>query len=141
MSELLDTIPDVDIDDNGKFKYILIHVFDAENDTVKTIVRGYLREFHAHIYEEVEEKILKDMAPRLETECIGGGFIEHKAADKKIKVYGRSMITVKNFILPFVVGMINVTGYVQRYSKPVGFERFLVRIFICSEVGGEFGDF
>ncbi|XP_046740960.1 14 kDa phosphohistidine phosphatase-like [Diprion similis] len=91
MSELLDAIPDVDIDDNGKFKYILIHVFDAEKDTVKTIVRGHLREYHAHIYEEVEEKILKETAPRLETECIGGGFIEHKPADKKIKVYGRSM--------------------------------------------------
>lgn len=49
MSELLDAIPDVDIDDNGTFKYILINVYDGDKDQtdgVKVILRGYLREYH-----------------------------------------------------------------------------------------------
>lgn len=43
MSQLLDKVPDVDIDDNGKFKYILINVQDTVNKTSKHIVRGYAR--------------------------------------------------------------------------------------------------
>jgi len=43
MSELLNKISDVDIDDNGKFKYILINVQDEVNKANKHIVRGYAR--------------------------------------------------------------------------------------------------
>ncbi|KAK2586347.1 hypothetical protein KPH14_010639 [Odynerus spinipes] len=47
MSELFNKIPDVDIDDSGKFKYILLNVHDKTNDASKTIVRGYKRaEWH-----------------------------------------------------------------------------------------------
>lgn len=43
MSQLLDNVPDVDIDDNGRFKYILINVQDKVNKASKQIVRGYAR--------------------------------------------------------------------------------------------------
>ncbi|EZA50839.1 hypothetical protein X777_10472 [Ooceraea biroi] len=43
MSQLLDKIPDVDIDGHGKFKYILITVEDETNKASKQIVRGYAR--------------------------------------------------------------------------------------------------
>lgn len=43
MSEILDQIPDVDIDANGVFKYILINVTDKKSKSTKPIVRGYAR--------------------------------------------------------------------------------------------------
>ncbi|CAK9810226.1 hypothetical protein ANTPLA_LOCUS6509 [Anthophora plagiata] len=43
MSELLNKVPDVDIDDCGRFKYILINVYDEANSVSKSIVRGYVR--------------------------------------------------------------------------------------------------
>lgn len=43
MSQLLDKVPDVDIDDHGRFKYILINVRDEVNEASKPIVRGYAR--------------------------------------------------------------------------------------------------
>lgn len=43
MSQLLDKVPDVDIDSHGRFKYILINVQDKSNNASKFIVRGYAR--------------------------------------------------------------------------------------------------
>ncbi|XP_024224489.2 uncharacterized protein LOC100744904 isoform X2 [Bombus impatiens] len=43
MSELLDKIVDVDIDRYGKFKYILVGVYDERVKVSKFIVRGYAR--------------------------------------------------------------------------------------------------
>lgn len=43
MSEILDQIPDVDIDADGVFKYILINVTDKKSNSKKPIVRGYAR--------------------------------------------------------------------------------------------------
>ncbi|XP_024886828.1 uncharacterized protein LOC112464207 [Temnothorax curvispinosus] len=43
MSELLDKVPDVDIDGHGRFKYILINVQDDVGKASKKIVRGYAR--------------------------------------------------------------------------------------------------
>ncbi|XP_033229136.1 14 kDa phosphohistidine phosphatase-like [Belonocnema kinseyi] len=43
MSESLNQVPDVDIDDNGVFKYILINVEDKKSKIKKPIVRGYSR--------------------------------------------------------------------------------------------------
>ncbi|KYQ57409.1 hypothetical protein ALC60_03370, partial [Trachymyrmex zeteki] len=43
MSQLLDNVPDVDIDGHGRFKYILINVQDDVGKTSKKIVRGYAR--------------------------------------------------------------------------------------------------
>lgn len=43
MSQLLDQVADVDIDSQGRFKYILINVKDKTNNVNKQIVRGYAR--------------------------------------------------------------------------------------------------
>lgn len=43
MSQLLDKVPDVDIDGHGRFKYILIDVQDDVGKASKKIVRGYGR--------------------------------------------------------------------------------------------------
>ncbi|RLU26185.1 hypothetical protein DMN91_002351 [Ooceraea biroi] len=52
MSQLLDKIPDVDIDGHGKFKYILITVEDETNKASKQIVRGYARaQWHAFYHQ------------------------------------------------------------------------------------------
>ncbi|XP_012214646.1 sex-regulated protein janus-A-like [Linepithema humile] len=89
MSQLLDNVPDVDIDDNGKFKYILINVQDKANKASKQIVRGYARaQWHADIFDEVDGQIKKYAG--LQAECVGGGRIEHNFDRKTIKVYGYS---------------------------------------------------
>lgn len=79
-------VPLVHIDDNGTFKYIFIKVMKDGGSFL--IVRGYgWAEYHDDIYQEVSARLEAD---GFETECIGGGRIEHRAADKKLKVYGYS---------------------------------------------------
>lgn len=47
MSELLNKVPDVDIDASGKFKYMLLNIHDKTNDAFKPVVRGYTKaEWH-----------------------------------------------------------------------------------------------
>lgn len=84
-----DSIPDVDIDSKGRFKYVLIKVFEKDNlANHKYIVRGYLRAgYHADVFEEVEPQIFR---AGLDCHCTGGGRIEHKTKDKTISVYGYS---------------------------------------------------
>ncbi|KAK0180012.1 hypothetical protein PV327_005698 [Microctonus hyperodae] len=90
MSQPLDQIPDVDIDDNGVFKYILVQVHDDNNKQSKPIVRGYaVCQWHADIYDKIANE-LKKYGPGLDTECVGGGRINHNADGKAIKVYGYS---------------------------------------------------
>lgn len=83
------TIPDVDIDKSGKFKYVLIKVHDPSGDRVfKHIVRGYARcDFHADVYDEVCPDI---EGKGLDCECVGGGRIEHDPVKKKLQIYGYS---------------------------------------------------
>lgn len=89
MSKLLDKVPDVDIDDSGKFKYMLLNIHDKTNDASKTVVRGYKRaEWHANIYDETADQIKSH--PDLEVESLGGGRILHNPENKSIKVYGYS---------------------------------------------------
>ncbi|XP_034489271.1 sex-regulated protein janus-A [Drosophila innubila] len=88
----LESVTPVDIDDQGIFKYILIKVFGSEtsdgNEPSKTIVRGYADcTWHADIYDRVQEICKKK---DLDTECLGGGRIEHNPDKKYIKVYGYS---------------------------------------------------
>ncbi|XP_026294329.1 14 kDa phosphohistidine phosphatase isoform X2 [Frankliniella occidentalis] len=91
MEEILKSIPTVLIDSEGVFKYVLIKVHRKEevvDEREKLIVRGFKwGAFHADIYEETQEKIEK---LGFETECVGGGRIEHNPAEKKLKVYGYS---------------------------------------------------
>ncbi|XP_077986817.1 14 kDa phosphohistidine phosphatase-like [Glandiceps talaboti] len=84
----LDAIPAVDIDSNGKFKYVLIEVH-GDDGISKHIVRGYgWAGFHADVYEKVTPGI---EALGLDCECHGGGRIQHNSTDKSILVYGYSM--------------------------------------------------
>uniref|UniRef100_A0A2K5EKI1 14 kDa phosphohistidine phosphatase n=1 Tax=Aotus nancymaae TaxID=37293 RepID=A0A2K5EKI1_AOTNA len=90
-------IPDVDIDSDGVFKYVLIRVHSAPRSGApaaesKEIVRGYKwAEYHADIY----DKVSGDMQQQgCDCECLGGGRISHQSQDKKIHVYGYSMSPV-----------------------------------------------
>lgn len=56
--------------------------------------------FAADIYDEV---ISKELSPKkLESECVGGGRIQHVPSDKTIKVYGYSQVSL-NFLSFFGV--------------------------------------
>ena len=51
----LDDVKDVDIDENGRFKYILIDVTHLESNKSKSVVRGYADcEYHADIFDKVK---------------------------------------------------------------------------------------
>uniref|UniRef100_A0A0K8TQA2 Sex-regulated protein janus-A n=1 Tax=Tabanus bromius TaxID=304241 RepID=A0A0K8TQA2_TABBR len=85
----LDAVPSVDIDEEGVFKYILIKVkpSNAEGPS-KMIVRGYIRaHWHSDIFDEVSTSL---QGLGLTAECVGGGRIEHRPSEKKLKVYGYS---------------------------------------------------
>uniref|UniRef100_A0A646QD68 Sex-regulated protein janus-A n=1 Tax=Hemiscolopendra marginata TaxID=943146 RepID=A0A646QD68_9MYRI len=85
----LDSIPDVEID-HGRFKYILIKLYDTKDgqEVSKNIVRGYnWAAYHADIYENVDAK-LRELG--IESECVGGGRILHEMDKKSIQVYGYS---------------------------------------------------
>uniref|UniRef100_A0A2K5KLF8 14 kDa phosphohistidine phosphatase n=1 Tax=Cercocebus atys TaxID=9531 RepID=A0A2K5KLF8_CERAT len=84
-------IPDVDIDSDGVFKYVLIRVHSAPRSGApaaesKEIVRGYKwAEYHDHGEAGPAGK------QGCDCECLGGGRISHQSQDKKIHVYGYSM--------------------------------------------------
>lgn len=113
-----EAVPLVDIDDDGRFKYILIKVFGKEladgTEPSKLIVRGYARaEWHgivlvdcclffckytdvlivftADIYDEVNSSL---QCLGLDSECLGGGRIEHYPDVKKLKVFGYSTVSL-----------------------------------------------
>lgn len=46
----------------------------------------------ADIYETIGEEEMKKCGPGLDTECVGGGRINHNAEGKTIKVYGYSQV-------------------------------------------------
>ncbi|XP_038623868.1 14 kDa phosphohistidine phosphatase [Tachyglossus aculeatus] len=87
-------VPDVDIDCDGVFKYVLIRVREAaaaegERSPGKDVVRGYgWADYHADVYDKVSGELRKQ---GYECECLGGGRISHQSRDKKIHVYGYSV--------------------------------------------------
>ncbi|XP_045499184.1 14 kDa phosphohistidine phosphatase-like isoform X1 [Colias croceus] len=85
----LSSVPLVDIDPSGVFKYILLKVYEEGKNGQEpeiTIVRGYKRcEYHADIYDEVQAKLNP-----LDCEPLGGGRISHDPDNKKIHIYGYS---------------------------------------------------
>ncbi|XP_068695019.1 14 kDa phosphohistidine phosphatase-like isoform X2 [Montipora foliosa] len=89
-SSKLSNIADVEIDPEGRFKYILIKVTgDAHGNVFKYIVRGFSwAGYRADIYDGIEEEI-RQMG--LKSDCVGGGRIQHDNAESKIFVYGYSM--------------------------------------------------
>ncbi|XP_005795709.3 14 kDa phosphohistidine phosphatase-like [Xiphophorus maculatus] len=88
MAEALAKIPDVEIDPEGTFKYILLRVKVKDSDAQKDVVRGTKSaEYHNHIFEKVSPAL---EALGMECKCLGGGKIEHNNKDKKIRVFGES---------------------------------------------------
>jgi len=96
MAKLVDgvSVPVVEIDDNGTFKYVLIKLSkkgskDKKNGTY--LVRGHSwAEYHADLFEECERQVCgknSDMKVR----CIGGGRIRHDRDKKNITIYGYSV--------------------------------------------------
>uniref|UniRef100_A0A8C5QLJ5 14 kDa phosphohistidine phosphatase n=1 Tax=Leptobrachium leishanense TaxID=445787 RepID=A0A8C5QLJ5_9ANUR len=90
-AEGLSRIPEVDIDSDGVFKYVLIRVnvkFGSED--YKDIVRGYgWAEYHADIYDKVASELEKNNV--LDCECLGGGRICRSSKDRTIHIYGYSL--------------------------------------------------
>ncbi|XP_023291808.2 sex-regulated protein janus-A-like [Lucilia cuprina] len=87
----LEAVPSVDIEE-GIFKYVLIKVYGKESadgtEPSKLIVRGYGDcEWHSDIYERASTSC---QGLGLDTECLGGGRIDHNPEAKRIKVYGYS---------------------------------------------------
>lgn len=88
MAEALAKIPEVEIDPEGTFKYILVRVTVKDGDVHKDIVRGTKSaEYHNHIFEKVNPAM---EALGMECKCLGGGKIEHNSAEKKLRVFGES---------------------------------------------------
>ncbi|XP_043220373.1 14 kDa phosphohistidine phosphatase-like isoform X1 [Amphibalanus amphitrite] len=87
----LASVPPVEIDPNGRFKYVLAKVYtspDAGDNEFKYFVRGFQwGAFHADIFEKFEAQIA---ALGLSAECVGGGRIMHHADAKKLEVFGYS---------------------------------------------------
>ena len=98
----LSSVPDVEIDSEGKFKYILVKVSEGANES-KLIVRGTKQaEFHPDIFAKVVlifclscltfesvqvEPVMKTAG--FDTEVQGGGKILHEPG-KSIKVFSKS---------------------------------------------------
>lgn len=81
-------VENVDIDPNGRFKYILIEVKDPESKSEKFIVRGYKScAYHVDIFERVQPELTK---LGLKCKCVGGGRILHENGTKSIFIFGYS---------------------------------------------------
>ncbi|KAG8436497.1 hypothetical protein GDO86_007554 [Hymenochirus boettgeri] len=86
----LESVPEVRIDPDGVFKYVLLRVSSVEGGTEqhRDIVRGTKSaEYHNHIFEKVNPEL---QALGLECKCLGGGKIEHNSKEKKIRIFGES---------------------------------------------------
>ncbi|XP_072157099.1 sex-regulated protein janus-A isoform X2 [Bemisia tabaci] len=90
MSPNLVSIPEVEIDPQGVFKYILMRVYDDAGDGTpnKLVVRGTIKgAYHADIFEMFLEGAHK---LKLDCDVLGGGRINHDPENKKLKIYGYS---------------------------------------------------
>lgn len=95
---MISQVPDVDVDPNGVFKYILIKLTITNDDGLteeKHLVRGYAScSYHHDIKNKVTEELQKLKSTKhVRDWCInilGGGKINHDSTSKKLKVYGSS---------------------------------------------------
>merc|ERR1712168_961132 len=88
MADTLVKVPDVEIDPEGTFKYILVRINVKDGDVHKDTVRGTKdAKYHNNIFEKVSPAM---EALGLECKCLGGGKIEHNTNNKKLRVFGES---------------------------------------------------
>ncbi|KAF7690043.1 14 kDa phosphohistidine phosphatase [Silurus meridionalis] len=88
MADCLSKVPDVEIDPEGKFKYILVRIKVKGGTEHKDIVRGTKSaEYHNNIFEKLSPAM---DTLGLECTCLGGGKIEHDSTKKKLRVFGES---------------------------------------------------
>uniref|UniRef100_A0A8V1A8U1 14 kDa phosphohistidine phosphatase n=1 Tax=Gallus gallus TaxID=9031 RepID=A0A8V1A8U1_CHICK len=90
----LQRVVDVEIDDGGVFKYVLLRVRPraaGASEPGKEVVRGHgWAEYHADIY----DRAAAELEPQgFDCECLGGGRISHQSREKKIHVYGYSVVS------------------------------------------------
>ncbi|XP_063725906.1 sex-regulated protein janus-A-like [Symsagittifera roscoffensis] len=84
----LDEIEDVEIDNEGKFKYILIKAKEKSTKLSKLLVRGYAEcPYHADILEKTEQSV---NSSEISLSCPGGGRIERNNYEKTLFVFGYS---------------------------------------------------
>ncbi|KAK7794600.1 hypothetical protein R5R35_003609 [Gryllus longicercus] len=92
-AEKLNDVPEVEIEDSGTFKYVLIKVYPGEpsgdHEPSKLIVRGGQKfgPYHGDIYDATLANLQK---LGLDSECLGGGRIRHEPEKKELNVYGYS---------------------------------------------------
>eukprot|EP01017_Pseudomicrothorax_dubius_P033817 TRINITY_DN4564_c0_g1_i4.p1 TRINITY_DN4564_c0_g1~~TRINITY_DN4564_c0_g1_i4.p1 ORF type:complete len:139 (-),score=17.91 TRINITY_DN4564_c0_g1_i4:29-445(-) len=98
LTDLLKLVPQVDLDSEGVFKYILIQAsfsrsFDPSAE-VLTFVRGYKScAYHPDILEACFLQFdapLEEGSGRIFFRSPGGGRIQHSASAKKLSIYGYS---------------------------------------------------
>uniref|UniRef100_A0A0R3RXP7 Sex-regulated protein janus-A n=1 Tax=Elaeophora elaphi TaxID=1147741 RepID=A0A0R3RXP7_9BILA len=91
----LENIPDVNIDPEGIFKYIMIKVpvkiisavTSEPKGGEKLIIRGYKHcKWHKNIFKQTE----KEIGTSFSLKCVGGGRINHEPQKKSLFVYGYS---------------------------------------------------
>lgn len=88
VSKIMDSVPNVDLSGDGKYKYILINVSDPKSNQSKLIVRGYNDcEFHDNIFQKIKPAVEKQ---GLKAEVLGGGKIVFDSGKKSINVFGES---------------------------------------------------
>ncbi|XP_063796358.1 14 kDa phosphohistidine phosphatase-like isoform X2 [Pseudophryne corroboree] len=86
----LDSVPEVQIDPEGSFKYILVRLSTGASENSRDIVRGTKSAvYHNHIFEKLNPEM---QALGFQCKCLGGGKMEHISKDKKIRVFGESTI-------------------------------------------------
>ncbi|XP_063796357.1 14 kDa phosphohistidine phosphatase-like isoform X1 [Pseudophryne corroboree] len=84
----LDSVPEVQIDPEGSFKYILVRLSTGASENSRDIVRGTKSAvYHNHIFEKLNPEM---QALGFQCKCLGGGKMEHISKDKKIRVFGES---------------------------------------------------
>ncbi|NXL70059.1 PHP14 phosphatase, partial [Leptocoma aspasia] len=86
-------VPDVQIDGDGVFKYVLVRVRGAGAPS-KDVVRGHgWAEYHGEGRRECGAGLWPGELARhgLSCECLGGGRLSHRPEERKIHVYGYSV--------------------------------------------------
>ena len=92
MSETQNKYPEIEIDKEGKFKYIQIKITNKENkEDTRIIIRGSAKfKFHNDIFKDFMDKANIDADSKYTFESNGGGKITIKGND--INIFGESTV-------------------------------------------------